>query len=108
MALAMAWLGSQLGWWAAGPLGEAGLAGLLLRSALLYGAWALVVAPWLLERLRGYFRRPRAGRWATDLAAALSLLPDARRLVAAGWAATAHRRGVARLRLLVQVLAVNV
>lgn len=107
-ALAGAWLGSRLGWWNAGPLGEKGLAGLLLRSALLYGAWALLLAPWLLRQLRGYLGRPRTGRWATDLAAALDLLPEARRLVAACWARTAHRRGLARLRLLVQVLAVNV
>ena len=107
-ALAGAWLGSRLGWWNAGPLGEKGLAGLLLRSALLYGAWALLLAPWLLRQLHGYLGRPRTGRWATDLAAALDLLPEARRLVAACWARTAHRRGLARLRLLVQVLAVNV
>ena len=108
VALALAWLGSRLGWWGAGPLGEKGLAGLLLRSALIYGAWALVLAPWLLRRLRGYLSRPRPGRWATDLAAALALLPDARQLVAACWTRTAHRRGLARLRLVVQVLAVNV
>ena len=108
LALALAWLGQRLGWWGAGPLGEKGLAGLLLRSVLIYGAWALVLAPWLLRRLRGYLSRPRPGRWATDLAAALALLPDARQLVAACWTRTAHRRGLARLRLMVQMLAVNV
>ena len=43
LALAVAWVGSRLGWWLAGPLGEKGLAGLLLRSALLYGAWVLPI-----------------------------------------------------------------
>ena len=108
LVLALAWLGNRLGWWGAGPLGEKGLAGLLLRSVLIYGAWALLLAPWLLQKLRNYLSRPQAGRWATDLAAALALLPDSRQLVAACWARTAHRRGLARLRLMVQVLGVNV
>ncbi len=108
LVLALAWLGNRLGWWGAGPLGEKGLAGLLLRSVLIYGAWALLLAPWLLQKLRNYLSRPRAGRWATDLAAALALLPNSRQLVAACWARTTQRRGLARLRLMVQVLAVNV
>ncbi|GAA4371014.1 hypothetical protein GCM10023185_46080 [Hymenobacter saemangeumensis] len=105
--LALVWLGSQAGWWSAGPLGEKGLAGLLLRSALIYGAWALLLAPLLLRIIRRWLTGAQHGRWASDLEAALELLPATRRLVQACWQLTARHQGLARLRLMTQALALN-
>jgi len=105
--LALGWLGSRLGWWPSGPLGAKGLLGLLLRSVLIYGAWALLLAPLLLQALRRWLTGPHRGRWARDLQAALELLPATRQLVQACWQLTAHRRGLARLRLMVQTVALN-
>jgi hypothetical protein len=108
LLLAVAWLGSTLGWWPAGPLGKKGLGSLLLRSALIYGAWALLVAPLLLQGLRRWLTGPHRGRWATDLQTALELLPTTRLLVQACWRRTAGRQGLARLRLMVLALGLNI
>jgi hypothetical protein len=107
LAVALAWLGAMLGWWPAKAIGPKTLGGLLLRSALIYGAWALLLAPLLLRYLRRWLTGPHQGRWARDLQAVLDLLPATRRFVQACWQRTAQRQGLARLRLMAQTLALN-
>ncbi|GAA4373818.1 hypothetical protein [Hymenobacter koreensis] len=105
--IAALWLAAALGWAPVVGLNQSKLIGLLLRSAVIYGGWALLVAPLLLRVLRRWLSRPR-GRWASDLAATLRLLPTTRRLVAQCWRITAGHRGWRRWRWFGRALAVNV
>ncbi|MCC3158363.1 hypothetical protein LJ737_14030 [Hymenobacter sp. 15J16-1T3B] len=101
------WLAAELGWVPAAAANEHRLGGLLLRSVLLYGAWTLLLGPWLTQRLRHWLTRPR-GRWAADLRHTLALLPATRQLVASCWRHSAGYRGRNRLRWFGRALAVNV
>jgi hypothetical protein len=105
-AALLLWLAALLGWPPAQAADQHRLGGLLLRSLLLYGAWALLLAPLLTRRLRQWLTRPR-GRWAADLQGTLELLPATRQLVARCWRHSAGHRGLARLRWFGRTLAVN-
>ncbi|GAB2959548.1 hypothetical protein GCM10027048_28750 [Hymenobacter coalescens] len=100
------WLAALLGWPPAVAANQHRLGGLLLRSLLLYGGWALLVGPVLTRQLRRWLIRPR-GRWATDLQQTLALLPATRQLVAQCWRHSAGHRGRQRLRWFGRALAVN-
>jgi hypothetical protein len=101
------WLAALLGWPPAEAANQHRLGGLLLRSLLIYGAWALLLGPVLTRWLRRWLIRPR-GRWATDLQRTLTLLPATRQLVAQCWRHSAGYRGLPRLRWFGRTLAVNV
>ncbi|GAB3839240.1 hypothetical protein [Hymenobacter jeollabukensis] len=105
-ACLLLWLAAALGWAPATVANEHRLGGLLLRSVLLYGAWALLLGPWLTQRLHHWLTRPR-GRWAADLRQTLALLPATRQLVARCWRHSAGHRGLSRLRWFGRALAVN-
>ncbi|RTQ45235.1 hypothetical protein EJV47_25495 [Hymenobacter gummosus] len=105
-AALLLWLAALLGWPPAQAADQHRLGGLLLRSLLVYGAWALLVAPLLTRQLRRWLTRPR-GRWAADLQSTLELLPATRQLVARCWRHSAGYRGLARLRWFGRTLAVN-
>lgn len=100
------WLAARLGWEPAVAANQHRLGGLLLRSLLVYGAWALLLGPLLTRQLRRWLTRPR-GRWAADLRQTLALLPTTRQLVTRCWRHSAGYRGLARLRWFGRTLAVN-
>ncbi|KAA9332418.1 hypothetical protein F0P96_13170 [Hymenobacter busanensis] len=106
VAVALLWLAAAAGWPPVAALDRSKLGGLLLRSIVVYGGWALVVAPLLLRALRNWLSRPR-GRWAADLSATLNLLPATGQLVAQCWRVAGGHRGWRRWRWFCRALAVS-